>query len=848
MKNRSVLQSERADQLASRQEPVSRALPESAQLAAMLSAVGEGCCALDDRGHFTFINAAAERMLGLVSAALLGRELRELFPDVAFHLQHKPCDTPRAFEHFDAGQNRWLSLKLSRLTRGWFLQVHEQGLKEPSATDFREVQQRLETQVEDLRRLHTLSLRLATPLALNAILREILRTAMAVHGTEMGMLSLYDNERDGLKAGESSGFPTEVLKLIDFVPAGSGGCGLCCQRRIRVAIEDTETDPAFATYRQLARNVGFRAVHSTPLITSSDRLIGVLSVHFKAPRTPTDRETRLMDMLARQAADSIETARLRERAEREAAERLKAQEALRMSEERFRLAAHTEALTLYEQDANLRYVWLYPSHPEHAGAIGRTDLDLLPKNEGEALMRLKQEVLDTGSARRIEVQTSLASGVCHYDIFISPRRNQRGDIVGVSGVALDITGSKRTEMQQRALYELVATVNGTSEVKLVFEAALDAICRCHNTERASILLYDERGMMRFRAWRALSDAYRGAVEGHSPWAPDESDPQVAWVNNIADSNLDPHLRRVVIGEGIRALAFIPIACEKRLFGMFAIYYDSSHFFTQEELRPAQAIATQVAFALHRQKSGEALERLVDERTASLREAIAQMEEFSYSVSHDLRAPVRAMQGYARALLEDFGVQLNAMGREYLERIVRSGARMDRLIQDILIYSRLSRREICLQPVSLGKLFREILSQYPEMQSPYADIELVEPFPDVLAHEPSLSQAISNLLSNAVKFVAPGVVPKIRIAAERRAEQVRFWIEDNGIGIHPEHQHRLFGMFERIHPEQKYEGTGIGLAIVRKAVERMGGKVGVQSDGKSGSRFWLELSVATPPRA
>jgi PAS domain S-box-containing protein len=243
------------------------------------------------------------------------------------------------------------------------------------------------------------------------------------------------------------------------------------------------------------------------------------------------------------------------------------------------------------------------------------------------------------------------------------------------------------------------------------------------------------------------------------------------------------------------------------------------------------------------QTNENLEKSVEERTASLTEAIAQMEEFSYSVSHDLRAPVRAMQGYANAALEDYGDVLDEQGREYLRRIVQSGARMDQLIQDVLIYSRLARSDLELQPVSLDALVRDIVRQYPAMQDPNADVEIDGGLDYVLAHEPSLTQAISNLLNNAVKFVVPGSKPKVRIASTREGGVVRLAVKDEGIGIKPEHQARLFGMFERVHNNREYEGTGIGLAIVRKAVERMGGKVGVLSNGEGGSLFWIELQGA-----
>jgi PAS domain S-box-containing protein len=436
-------------------------------------------------------------------------------------------------------------------------------------------------------------------------------------------------------------------------------------------------------------------------------------------------------------------------------------------------------------------------------------------------------------------------GLLDISLTISPVKDGTGRIVGASKIARDISHRKRSERQQRALFELVATVNRVAALPEIYAAALDAVIRCQDADRAAILLYDDQGVMRFKIWQGLSGDYRQAVEGHPPWLPDDSDPQPVCIDNVAQAPLDERLRVVVEREGIGALAFIPMTYERRLLGKFMVYYNRPHAFTPEELRPAQTIAAQVVFAIARHKSGEALERLVGERTASLREAVAQMEEFSYSVSHDLRAPVRAMQGYARAVIEDYGDRLDKQGREYVDRIVRSSSRMDRLIQDILIYSRVARGEIRLQNISLDKLVREIVQQYPLMQPPHAEVMVAIPLLEVHGHEPSLTQAISNLLSNAVKFVTTGTLPKVRVWTERRDGEVRLWIKDNGIGIRPEFQHRLFGMFERIHPDRHFEGTGIGLAIVRKAVERMGGHVGVESSGGDGSRFWIELPAARP---
>jgi signal transduction histidine kinase len=237
-----------------------------------------------------------------------------------------------------------------------------------------------------------------------------------------------------------------------------------------------------------------------------------------------------------------------------------------------------------------------------------------------------------------------------------------------------------------------------------------------------------------------------------------------------------------------------------------------------------------------------LEIKVAERTAQLRETIAKLEHVSYSLSHDMRAPLRAMHSFAELLLADCGEQIGPEGKGYLGQIMNAAGRLDKMIQDTLNYSRIAgTAKMELQPVDIAALLHGMIESYPQWQAPGVEIHLQEGLPVVLGNEVLLTQCFSNLLNNALKFVSPGNVPRVSIREETKGSRVRFWVEDNGIGIPKEAQERIFEMFERAAPD--HEGTGIGLAIVRKAVELMGGKVGVESEVGHGSKFWIELTKA-----
>lgn len=236
-----------------------------------------------------------------------------------------------------------------------------------------------------------------------------------------------------------------------------------------------------------------------------------------------------------------------------------------------------------------------------------------------------------------------------------------------------------------------------------------------------------------------------------------------------------------------------------------------------------------------------LERRVEDRTQALAEVNRELDAFAYSISHDLRAPLRTMQGYAEALIEDFGEGLPPEGRHFTKRIAVAATRMQDLIADILAYSRLAKDEVSVRPESLEAVLDQALADLePMLANAEASVQVERPLPEVQANRAVLRQVLYNLITNAAKFVQPSGRAKILIWAEQRGRRVRLWVEDNGIGIAPEHQQRVFDPFQRLHGVEAYPGTGIGLAIVRRAVTRMGGTCGVEPQLGQGSRFWIEL--------
>ena len=542
-----------------------------------------------------------------------------------------------------------------------------------------------------------------------------------------------------------------------------------------------------------------------------------------------------------------------------------------------RWSARTKALFGLSEESQLGYeeflARIYPD--DSASVIRAIEAALDPTGEGRYEIDFRS-LWPNGAVRWIS-----AKGRAFFE-----KRGGERRAVRFTGTALDVTKRKHAEETSQFLAEagsiLSESLNHQATLaKLVGLAvplvadwcAVDMVDSGEKIERLEFVPKGsaETGLAKEArkgsyldpnlAW-GIANVMRSGKSEHYP--------------TVADSSLtggiqEPEHLRLLRVAGVKSAVIVPIKARGRVFGTFSFAFaDSGRTYSVDDLSVAEGLAQRAGLAVdnallykaaqqeiaERRRVEEQihhlnqeLEQRVRRRTHDLQETNEQLEAFTYTVAHDLRAPLRAMQGFSQALVEDYARQLDAPGRDYVNRVASAAQRMDSLIQDLLAYSRLSRAQLSLEAVDLEAVVDRTLYTFAqEIRAKQAVIHVERPLPKILAHASTLEHVVGNLVSNALKFVPRGVEPRIRLWAEQRGAFVCFAVSDNGIGIDSEYQERIFRVFERLHGSETFPGTGIGLAIVRKGVERMGGRVGVESRPDQGSKFWIELPCLEQGRA
>jgi signal transduction histidine kinase len=445
---------------------------------------------------------------------------------------------------------------------------------------------------------------------------------------------------------------------------------------------------------------------------------------------------------------------------------------------------------------------------------------------------------------------------------------QDGEIVGTITTIEDVTQREyqnlllRKQSERQELFSwALAYLLRSSDPELLVKQIFPRVAASMDVDTYFSYLCDEStGKMVLHSAIGAPPALKQQVAvcqgGEAPCEAASGERQMFVLSNIQASNdrAAVFARRI----GLEAYVCHPLNVDGKILGTLSFGSRVRKSFSSDDIEFTAVLAQHVAIAIERShnlkalnkaqaelsRHAESLEARVQERTTRLQESINELQSFSYSLAHDVRAPLRYINGYSELLLDTESAALTPTARGYIESIQRSIQKLDSLTRDMLAYTQVSRQPVNPESIDLAEVVRDIVVRNPGLAG--AGVVEIGNLPRVLGERVLLNQVLSNLLDNALKFVKPGTQPKIVVrTCEDKSESnalppgwTRICVDDNGIGISPDYHTKIFNMFETLTTDQK--GTGIGLAIVAKAMKKMDGRFGVESAAGKGSRFWLEL--------
>lgn len=699
----------------------------------------------------------------------------------------------------------------------------------------RESDRRLAADLNAMARLHALAMLSVREENLQSVLREIVVTAIDIAAASFGNIQLLDPDSGDLKIVAQCGFPQWWIDFWDSVYKGRGACGTALERGERVIVEDVEQSPIFANTGalEIQLRAGVRAVQSTPLQSRSGRVLGMFSTHYKTRHRPDERTLRLLDLLARQAADLIE--------------RMENEQALRESEERFRTLVMAGSDVVYCMSPD------WSEMRQLRGGEFVTDTEkpsrhwlekyIHPDDREEVTSVINEAVL-TKSIFELEHRVVRTDGSLGWMFSRAvPLLDAKGNILEWFGTASDVTDRRKAAELRRVLGSIHFILSSGDEHDEIMQNVLEESAKALNCDTAAISLKTDDawtvtyvyGFPRELVGTRMSDK----EEPHALLALHTGDPMA-----IEDAYHDERVNRKRMKRyGIQSVLVVPILKGTVGLGVFFFNYHTVPVrFTPPYLNFSRSLAAAVSLALQRSAVIEELKA----RTRQLERANTELEAFAYTVSHDLRNPLVATRGFCQRLLDRHGDQLDEKGSHYLMRIDEGCQAMERLIEGLLTLSRLSRTVVKYTLVDLSRLARSIAEDL-RMIDPQRDVTFVVGDDLKTLGDPALLRvALQNLLSNAWKFTGKQAEAVIEFGSSNMEGicAAVYFVRDNGCGFDMAFADKIFKPFHRFHSQEEFPGTGIGLASAWRIVERHGGRIWAESALDEGTTVFFTLPPTT----
>jgi PAS domain S-box-containing protein len=539
--------------------------------------------------------------------------------------------------------------------------------------------------------------------------------------------------------------------------------------------------------------------------------------------------------------------------------------ALRESEEKLRLFIEHAPAALAMFDCEMRYLaisrrWVAKHQLREKDLIGRSHYEIFPDipERWKAAHRLgmQGEVV-----RDDEDEFILADGTLQWQKWeVRPWYTAGEEIGGIVIFSEDITDQKRAEKALRryagrleAINHLNRVISSSLDANQVYKTLVEEMQRLVGFDRSAIVLLDDA----HQHWQIVNQWARGKMIIQAEvWYPVENSAvswivahRQAWLEREIGEEFEWFETRLLRQEGLRSRLLLPLILQDEVIGVLTLASREPGKYSEDDRAVLQPLADQMTIVIHNadlyaqiQRYAGELEQRVAERTAQLEAVNHELEAFTYSASHDLRAPLRHIAGYVEMLVESVGNALDDEQRRYLSVISDSAARMGNLIDDLLEFSRMSRTEVNITQVDFDVLVREIVQ---ELSADVQEREVswqINPLPAVFGDRALLRQVWLNLISNALKYTRPQARAEITIAWTMLDNENVFSIRDNGVGFNMKYVDRLFGVFQRLHRADQFEGTGIGLAIVERIIKRHGGRVWAEGSVDGGATFLFSLPV------